>query len=69
MRFVVYGAGAIEADYLNGEIVLLGREHGVPTPVNELPCRLANRMAREEPSPGLRTAEEFLAALDGHARR
>src|SRR6185437_14303824 len=29
------GTGSIEADFLNGEIVLLGREHGVPTPVNE----------------------------------
>ena len=28
--------GSIEADLLNGEIVLLGRLHGVPTPVNEL---------------------------------
>ncbi len=28
------GTGSIEADYLNGEIVLLGRLHGVPTPVN-----------------------------------
>ncbi|CAN5409386.1 2-dehydropantoate 2-reductase N-terminal domain-containing protein [soil metagenome] len=28
------GAGS-EVDYLNGEVVLLGRRHGVPTPVNE----------------------------------
>lgn len=28
------GAGS-EVDYLNGEIVLLGRRHGIPTPVNE----------------------------------
>src|SRR5689334_5987853 len=28
------GTGRIEVDYLNGEIVLLGRLHGVPTPVN-----------------------------------
>ncbi|QGN45433.1 ketopantoate reductase family protein [Micromonospora sp. WMMD558] len=28
------GAGSAEADHLNGEIVLLGRLHGVPTPVN-----------------------------------
>lgn len=27
------GAGS-EVDYLNGEVVLLGRRHGVPTPVN-----------------------------------
>jgi len=63
------GTGTIESDYLNGEIVLLGREHGVPTPVNELLRRLANQMAREGRSPGLMTPEEFLAALDGHAPR
>ena len=27
--------GAVETDYLNGEIVLLGRLHGVATPVND----------------------------------
>jgi 2-dehydropantoate 2-reductase len=59
------GTGTIEADYLNGEIVLLGREHGVPTPVNELLRTLANRMAREGRRPGLMTAQEFLGALDG----
>ena len=30
------GTGSIEAEFLNGEIVLLGRLHGVPTPVNAL---------------------------------
>ena len=30
------GTGSVEADQLNGEIVLLGRLHGVPTPVNAL---------------------------------
>ena len=63
------GTGTIETDYLNGEIVLLGREHGVPTPVNELLRRLANQMAREGRSPGLMTSEEFFAILDGHASR
>lgn len=28
------GSGSIETDYLNGEIVLLGRLHGIPTPAN-----------------------------------
>jgi 2-dehydropantoate 2-reductase len=28
-------SGSVESDYINGEIVLLGRVHGVPTPVNE----------------------------------
>jgi 2-dehydropantoate 2-reductase len=56
------GTGSIEADYLNGEIVLLGREHGVPTPVNELLQRLANQFARDRRAPGSITATE-LAAL------
>ena len=41
------GTGSIEADYLNGEIVLLGRLHGVPTPVNLLLQQTAARAARE----------------------
>jgi 2-dehydropantoate 2-reductase len=40
------GSGSIEADYLNGEIVLLGRLHAVATPVNALLQREANRAAR-----------------------
>ena len=45
-------AGAIETDYLNGEIVLLGRVHGVPTPVNELLARLAGQLASGRAAPG-----------------
>jgi 2-dehydropantoate 2-reductase len=40
------GTGTIEAGYLNGEIVLLGRCHNVPVPVNEMLQRLANQIAR-----------------------
>jgi 2-dehydropantoate 2-reductase len=57
------GTGSIEADYLNGEIVLLGRLHGVPTPVNEHARQLANRMARDRVPPGALTPERFLATL------
>lgn len=46
------GSGTIEADYLNGEIVLLGRLHGVPTPVNAMLQREANRAARDRSAPG-----------------
>jgi 2-dehydropantoate 2-reductase len=53
------GSGTIEADYLNGEIVLLGRLHGFPTPVNELLQRLANRWAAERRPPGGLTIKEF----------
>jgi 2-dehydropantoate 2-reductase len=44
--------GDIETDYLNGEIVLLGRLHGVPTPANELLQRLAREVAARRLPPG-----------------
>jgi len=56
-------AGNIEADWLNGEIVLLGRLHGVATPVNELLQSTANRMAAEGLEPGSIPAAELLAQL------
>ncbi len=55
------GAGSIETDFLNGEIVLLGRLHGVPTPVNALLQRLAGEAARERRAPGSMRPEEVLA--------
>ncbi|MDX3233895.1 ketopantoate reductase family protein [Streptomyces sp. ME19-01-6] len=56
---LVRGAGTVEADYLNGEIVLLGRLHGVPTPVNEALRRTANECARERRTPGTITAAQL----------
>jgi 2-dehydropantoate 2-reductase len=56
-------SGAIETDQLNGEVILLGRLHGVPTPVNELLRRLASADARAGASPGGHSEAEFLAAL------
>lgn len=58
------GAGSIEADYLNGEIVLLGRIHGVPTPLNELLQRLANEFARERRAPGSLPLPELVRLAD-----
>jgi 2-dehydropantoate 2-reductase len=46
------GAGSIESDYLNGEIVLLGRLHGVATPVNECFARVADELVRVGAPPG-----------------
>jgi 2-dehydropantoate 2-reductase len=57
-------SGVIETDQLNGEVVLLGRLHGVPTPVNELLRRLAGADARAGVPPGGHSEAEFLAALD-----
>jgi 2-dehydropantoate 2-reductase len=58
------GVGSIEADYLNGEIVLLGRLHGVPTKWNENARRLAAKAAREKAAPGSLTAGDWLSSLD-----
>ncbi|GHI02451.1 2-dehydropantoate 2-reductase [Streptomyces cellostaticus] len=58
------GTGTIEADYLNGEIVLLGRLHGVPTPLNELLQRLANRFAREHRPAGSLPVRELERLAD-----
>lgn len=39
------GQTTVETDYLNGEVVLLGKLHGVPTPLNATVRRLANQIA------------------------
>jgi 2-dehydropantoate 2-reductase len=52
-------AGSIEAEFLNGEIVLLGGLHGVPTPVNALLQRLAVQAALEGSPPGRWRIEEL----------
>lgn len=57
------GTRAIETDYLNGEISLLGRLHGVPTPLNDALCRLADAHARHGGGPGELAVDEFLAVL------
>lgn len=49
---LVRGAGSVETDWLNGEIALLGRMHGVPTPYNVALQVTANRMARERRGAG-----------------
>jgi 2-dehydropantoate 2-reductase len=55
--------GNIEADYLNGEIVLLGRLHGIETPVNARLQEVANRVARERRRPGSVSLRELSADL------
>jgi 2-dehydropantoate 2-reductase len=55
------GAPTLETDYLNGEIVLLGRLHGVPTPINAALCDLSDRHVRERRAPQSLPPEEVLA--------
>jgi 2-dehydropantoate 2-reductase len=56
-------SGRVETDFLNGEIVLLGRLHGVPTPVNALLQTLTNRQAREHGAPAGYTEADLLGLL------
>jgi 2-dehydropantoate 2-reductase len=55
------GAGSIETDYLNGEIVLLGRRHDVPVPINAALCDLAAQQVRAGSAPGSLSPDEVLA--------
>ena len=56
--------GSIETDHLNGEIVRLGRRHGVATPVNALLQQLAAEAAYARRPPGELSEAELLRRLD-----
>jgi 2-dehydropantoate 2-reductase len=58
-------SGRIEVDYLNGEICLLGRLHGVPTPVNARLQALAAAAVRRGDGPRSMSGRELLALLGG----
>jgi 2-dehydropantoate 2-reductase len=59
------GKRTLEVDYLNGEIVLLGRLHGVATPVNAALQRLANEHARAGGAAGTLIVADLEAAIEG----
>lgn len=60
------GTGSIETAYLNGEIGLMGRLHGIPTPANDLVTRAAAEFARSGSATPF-DAAELLRALSPHA--
>lgn len=62
---LVRGTGSIETDYLNGEIVLLGRLHGVPVPVNAALCALGHRLVAEKRRPGSMSPAEVEMLVGG----
>jgi 2-dehydropantoate 2-reductase len=57
------GGRTTEVDWLNGEIVLLGRLHGVPTPVNAMLQAVARRAALERRPPRSFTAADLEALV------
>ncbi|HEY1812836.1 MAG TPA: 2-dehydropantoate 2-reductase N-terminal domain-containing protein [Kofleriaceae bacterium] len=58
---------SLETDYLNGEIVLLGRLHGVATPINEGLQRVVTEAARAGAEPGAMTIAELERRVSGNA--
>ena len=65
---IVRGQGSIEADWLNGEIVQLGRLHGVPTPANRALQQIGNALARDRAKPGSVSLDAVRARIE-QARR
>jgi 2-dehydropantoate 2-reductase len=61
---IVRGAGSIETDYLNGEIVLIGRRLGAPTTLNQLVQGLARETVSGGHTPGWLTPGQVLALAD-----
>jgi len=57
------GTGSLETDYLNGEIALLARLHGVECPANALLQSTANDAARRGLAPQTLRAADLLARL------
>jgi 2-dehydropantoate 2-reductase len=55
----------VETDYLNGEIVELGRRYGIATPVNELLQRRVNELVRDGHAPGTVPISELRDELSG----
>lgn len=58
------GAGGVESDFLSGEIVLIGRMNGFPTPVNELLQRLTAEVAHGKRAAGELDAASFFTLLE-----
>jgi 2-dehydropantoate 2-reductase len=63
------GKAATEADYLNGEIVLLGRLHNVPTPINHVLQQAASQFARQGVKPRSLPIAEIEKRLPKSPRR
>jgi len=60
---VVRGTGATEVDYLNGEVVALGRLHGTPAPANALVQQLTREVANGDREAFGFTPEQILERL------
>jgi 2-dehydropantoate 2-reductase len=57
-----------EAEFLNGEIIELGKRLGIPTPYNQALLEIVNRMSAEGIKPGLYTPAQLRAIILGQAQ-
>ncbi|MEZ2328804.1 ketopantoate reductase family protein [Mesorhizobium sp. RCC_202] len=64
LQSIVRGTGSLETDFLNGEIVLLGRLHGMATPVNSALCRLSVELASGRMQPQTAGDETIVSLID-----
>ena len=60
---LVRNQGTVETEFLNGEIVRLAVERGIPAPVNEALLRITLEMAANHEKPGKYTPAELLGIL------
>ena len=67
LQSMLRATGDIETDFMNGEIVLLGRLHGVPVPANTIVQEIGNRLVRENLAPGSVAVEELEHRILGAA--
>jgi 2-dehydropantoate 2-reductase len=56
--------GDTEAGYFNGEIILLGKKHHLPTPYNSTLLNIVEKMAAEGDEPGKYTLEELIGMIE-----
>ncbi len=66
---MIRGHTTLEVDYLNGEIVLLGAHHGVPTPYNRVLRLAATRLAAAGEEPGRYSFADLQAMVDSERAR
>ena len=61
------GRASHEGGFLNGEIIEIGRRHGIPTPYNSTLLEVINRMFSEGRKPGILTPAELRSLIKSRA--
>ena len=64
LQSLLRDTGDVEADYMNGEIVQLGRLHGIPTPVNAAAQKIGVQLTRGVVEPRSLSAGDIKRYVD-----